>query len=584
MKDSKNKLPPGWAEIKLGKLITNTASVNPKSLPIRMFELWSVPSFETGFPEFVKGAEVGSNKQEVTPGDVLLCKINPRINRVWLVGERADFDQIASTEWIVLRSTNLYQKFILYQLREDGFRQRLLVDLSGIGGSLTRARPRIVGQLTLKLAPLNEQKRIVARIEELQAHSQRAREALEAIPDLLEQLRQSTLAAAFLGDLTKEWREKHQDVEPASELLKRIHTERRKRWEEAEREKLKTKGLSGDKLDEEFAKRRKKYKESAPVDTSDLPELPDGWCVTSIDAVAFVTKLAGFEYTKYVTYDPDGDLSVIKAENAGKYGFKRTEFSKVRSRTIDHLTRSNLRSGDLLMVFVGAGVGQVAMVPDDQKYFLGPNIGMIRIQSRYVIPAFAEFFLRSPIGFSFTMSFAKAVAQSSLSMGAIRLIPLFIPPLEEQKIIVEKLKKYNDIIKEREEKTAFFFKSVQILDQSIFSKAFRGELVPQDPNDEPASILLERIRQAKAREAVQPKAKDKQKGMKMKHKQEEQRDVIAVLRKSGKALTPEEVFSAAGFDEASVDIFYEQLRESIASKLVREIRKDKTIWLEVITP
>lgn len=516
MKDSQKKLPPSWAEIELGKLIADTTSVDPKSLPTKMFELWSVPSFETGFPELVKGAKVGSNKQEVTPGDVLLCKINPRINRVWLVGERSDFDQIASTEWIVLRSTNLYPKFILYQLREDGFRQRLLVDLSGIGGSLTRARPRIVGQLTLKLAPLNEQKRIVARIEELQVRSRRAKEALETIPDLLKQLRQSILAAAFRGDLTKEWREKHPDVEPASELLKRILAERRKRWEEAERDKLKAKGLSGDKLNEEFAKRRKQYKEPALIDTSALPELPQGWCVTSIDAVAFVTKLAGFEYTKFVTYDPDGDLSVIKAENAGKYGFKKTEFSKVRSETIDHLTRSNLRSGDLLMVFVGAGVGQVAMVPDDQKYFLGPNIGMIRIQSRYVIPEFAEFFPRSQIGFSLTMSFTKAVAQPSLSMGAIRLIPLFIPPLKEQKIIVEKLKKYNDIITENDEQTASLFKSIQILDQSILSKAFLGKLVSQDPTDEPASILLERIRQAKAREADHPKAKDKRKGKKNK--------------------------------------------------------------------
>jgi type I restriction enzyme S subunit len=109
------------------------------------------------------------------------------------------------------------------------------------------------------------------------------------------------------------------------------------------------------------------------------------------------------------------------------------------------------------------------------------------------------------------MSFTKAVAQPSLSMGAIRLIPLFIPPLEEQKIIVEKLKKYNDIIKQSEEKTVLFFKSVQILDQSILTKAFRGELVPQDPNDEPAAILLERIRQEKAREAAQPKSKDKRK-------------------------------------------------------------------------
>ncbi len=100
-----------------------------------------------------------------------------------------------------------------------------------------------IAELTSSDPPLNEQKRIVSRIEELQLRSRRAREALETVPDLLEQLRQSLLAAAFRGDLTKEWRKKNPDVEPASELLKRIRAERRKRWEEAELEKLKAKGL-----------------------------------------------------------------------------------------------------------------------------------------------------------------------------------------------------------------------------------------------------------------------------------------------------------------------------------------------------
>lgn len=94
------------------------------------------------------------------------------------------------------------------------------------------------------LPPLNEQRRIVAKLESLQARSRRAREALDAVPPLLEKLRQSILAAAFRGDLTKDWRAKHRDVEPASELLKRIRVERRKKWEEAELAKLKAKGKS----------------------------------------------------------------------------------------------------------------------------------------------------------------------------------------------------------------------------------------------------------------------------------------------------------------------------------------------------
>jgi type I restriction enzyme S subunit len=94
----------------------------------------------------------------------------------------------------------------------------------------------------LPLPPLNEQRRIVEKIEALTARSRKAREALAAIPELLDQFRQSVLAAAFRGDLTADWREQNPDVEPAEALLERIRVERRKRWEEAELEKMRAKG------------------------------------------------------------------------------------------------------------------------------------------------------------------------------------------------------------------------------------------------------------------------------------------------------------------------------------------------------
>ena len=134
------KLPAGWSSMTVSELMVETGTINPAQDPEREYELWSVPAFPTGMPEYVRGVEVGSNKQRVAPGDVLLCKINPRINRVWIVREKGEFEQIASTEWIVLRSPRLPPKFIMYQLREEGFRRRLCADVSGVGGSLTRAR------------------------------------------------------------------------------------------------------------------------------------------------------------------------------------------------------------------------------------------------------------------------------------------------------------------------------------------------------------------------------------------------------------------------------------------------------------
>ena len=131
---------------------------------------------------------------------------------------------------------------------------------------------KTLSQIPLSIASLPEQRRIVAKIEALQERSRKARAALEAIPPLLEQFRQSVLAAAFRGDLTADWRAQHPDVEPASVLLDRIRAERRRRWEEAELAKMQAKGKMP--KDEKWKER---YKEPEPVDQTELPELPEGW-------------------------------------------------------------------------------------------------------------------------------------------------------------------------------------------------------------------------------------------------------------------------------------------------------------------
>jgi type I restriction enzyme S subunit len=132
--------------------------------------------------------------------------------------------------------------------------------------------------LQVPLPPLTEQRRIVRKLTDLQERGRRAREALDSIPPLLEKLRQSILAAAFRGDLTRDWRAKHPDVEPASELLKRIRAERRKKWEDAELAKMVAKGKPP--KDDRWKAR---YEEPKPVDPAGLPVLPEGWCWASAD-------------------------------------------------------------------------------------------------------------------------------------------------------------------------------------------------------------------------------------------------------------------------------------------------------------
>lgn len=143
--------------------------MNPTDHPEEVFDVWSVPGFPTGKPDVVRGNAIGSTKQIVQAGDVLLCKINPRINRVWIVRPQSDRRQIASTEWIVVRGGDIAPDFIKWAMTEPSFRKELLKDVTGVGGSLMRARPISVARIGVGIAPLNEQRRIVAKIEALMA-------------------------------------------------------------------------------------------------------------------------------------------------------------------------------------------------------------------------------------------------------------------------------------------------------------------------------------------------------------------------------------------------------------------------------
>lgn len=335
----------------------------------------------------------------------------------------------------------------------------------------------------LPVAPPNEQRRIIAKIEELFSELDAGVAALERAKANLKRYRASVLKAAVEGQLTAAWRAEHPETEPASKLLQRILTERRRKWETDQLAKFAATGKQPPKNWKE------KYEDAEIPDPEKVWCVPTNWCWTTIDATAFVTKLAGFEYTEFVKYDPNGDLAVLKAENAGKHGFKRTEFSRVNSDTVKHLTRSRLIGGEVLIAFVG-NVGQVGLVPNDQPYFLGPNVGLIRIGSSLLLPEYLELFLKSPLGFRLSLSFAKAVTQPSLSMTTIRQIPVACPALAEQRQVVALVDERLSQITAAETQIDGDLVRASRLRQSILKQAFEGKLVPQDPADEPATVLL----------------------------------------------------------------------------------------------
>src|SRR5262249_14919893 len=152
-----------------------------------------------------------------------------------------------------------------------------------LGTGVPRLNIAHVRALRVPLAPPPEQRRIIAKLEALLARSRRARGALDAVPALLERFRQSVLTAAFRGDLTRAWREKNRNVEPASKLLERSRAERRRRWEEAGLERLRARGKAPN---DDGGKG--KYQGPKHIEAEGLPELPHAWTWASVETMGSV--------------------------------------------------------------------------------------------------------------------------------------------------------------------------------------------------------------------------------------------------------------------------------------------------------
>lgn len=147
--------------VRIGQLLTARHSMDPKKHPDEVFDLLSIPAFDEGAPVTVVGSQIGSTKLQVSPLDVLVSKIVPHIQRVWVVPSTGGRRQIASSEWLVLRSHLAWPGYLQYALLDSRFHAQFMATVDGLSGSLQRARPQAVKQIEILLPSIAEQ-RVIA--------------------------------------------------------------------------------------------------------------------------------------------------------------------------------------------------------------------------------------------------------------------------------------------------------------------------------------------------------------------------------------------------------------------------------------
>jgi len=499
MEDKSSELPRGWASTKTDEIISPTKNAikrGPFGSAIKkaFFVEKGFKVYEQGnaiYNDFRRGNYYISKEKfeelagfEVKPGEFIIS-CSGTIGKIALVPDNAERGIINQALLKIATDPRLISpKYFLNLFRSEGFQKKILSGTRGV--AITNINSvKDLKTIAFALPPLPEQHRIVAKIEELFTKLDAGVEALKKVKAQLKRYRQAVLKYAFEGKLTQEWREANKDkLEPASILLERM------------KEKRKKKGGG-------------KFKEFPPLDTAALPELPERWVWARLGVCSdLITKgespnWQGFSYV-------DEGVPFIRSENVLWGSINFTDIAKIPEEFHKKLRRSQIQANDVLINLVGASIGRCCLVPINIKEAnINQAVALIRVKES-LRPTYLMNLLLSPNMQRVIHGSKVETARPNISLEDLNQLVISLSPPEEQEKIVEEIESRLSMADELEKVFEQSLKKSDRLRQSILKTAFEGKLVPQDPTDEPAEKLLERIKMDKAKIESEIKSRRKQ--------------------------------------------------------------------------
>ncbi|WP_226889367.1 restriction endonuclease subunit S [Nostoc sp. MG11] len=473
------ELPEGWAWIKLGDVEEKIGSGATPRGGSESYKLSGIPLIRSMNVHFdglkLDGLAYLDDKQanelknvEVKANDVLLNITGASIGRVTQAPPEMNGARVNQHVCIIRTNSILDAGFLSRYIASPSFQKWIIAE--EYGATRQALTKQMILNFNIPLPPLNEQKRIVAKIEELNDRTQRAKEALEAIPQLCDRFRQSVLAAAFRGDLTADWREQNPNVEPASVLLERI---REKRLVEAKTEKQKENIEAIYAYEEEFG--------SEP--------LADDWQYITLEKLCHT-----FQYGTSAKSSTEGKVPVLRMGNLQNGEINWNDIAYTSDD--DEIVKYTLKPGDVLFNRTNSPelVGKTSIYRGERPAIFAGYL--IRIDNYLELNSeYLNYCLNTTYAKDYYWK-VKTDGVSQSNINAQKLAKFEIPfcSLQEQQEIVQRIHTLFKAIAQIQQQHQQAEEQLNRLNQSILAKAFRGELVPQDPDDEPASVLLERIR------------------------------------------------------------------------------------------
>jgi len=400
----------------------------------------------------------GAKKARVLPKGSVLVSCIGILGKVGFAGtELATNQQINS---IVFNEDAIYPKYGFYYCKT------LKEWLHSVASATTVpiVNKMRFSQAPIAVPPILEQKRIVVKVEALFGESKTAREALDKVPVLLRRFRQSVLAKAFRGELTP----RDPNDEPAQKLLERIRQKRKKG-------------------------KQTSLAENQKEPSAELPKLPETWIWTTIGELetfigSGITPRGGKKV--YV----DSGILFIRSQNVHPDGLHLENIARITPKIHEQMKRTKVHPNDVLLNITGASIGRSTYIPEKfGEANVNQHVCIIRT-GWWIVPAYLSYFLNSTYGQDQIFATESGVTREGLNYTQVRSLWIPLAPVAEQKRVMAKIGEAFSIARQIETAVKKARERAERIDQAILAKAFRGELVPQDPNDEPASVLLQHIK------------------------------------------------------------------------------------------
>ena len=490
-------IPTSWKWLKIGEAASIVGGGTPKTSDPANFEggetPWITPADLSGYNDkFIARGARNITDRGLSHSSARLLPTN-----TVLFSSRAPIGYVAIASQPVTTNQG-FKSFVLPKEMDSSFvyyyllRAREIIQSLGGGTTFKEVSGATAATIPLVLAPLPEQLRIVSEIEKQFTRLDASVESLKRAKANLKRYRASVLKSAYEGSLVHTEAElaraEGREYESASVLLERILAERRARWESQD-------------------KRRGKYKEPSAPDATELPELPEGWLWATLEQLIWASPQNGLYKPK--TEYGDG-IPILRIDDFQDFFLKDREALQCLKITAEESAAYELHAGQLIINRVNSPshLGKCLVVPDSLlPAVFESNMMRLTVHSS-VDPAFVAYYLRSREGRSRLTANAKwAVNQASINQKDVCITAVPFPPEAEQHRIVAVVERQLSVIQQAEATVTASLARADRLRQSILKQAFSGQLVPQDPDDELASALLERIRddrEAAKAQAVKP--------------------------------------------------------------------------------